>query len=200
MGKILPDESLDILFRQARTYRAWAEKPVSDTILEAVWELAKMGPTSANCSPARVVFVKSPEAKARLRPCLSRGNVAQTMAAPVTAILAYDLAFVDLLPRLYPEEDAPSWFVGKAALIEETAFRNGTLQGAYLILAARALGLDCGPMSGFDRAKVDAEFFPGSTVRSNFLCNIGYGDPDGAPKKLRPRGPRLAFDEACRIL
>jgi 3-hydroxypropanoate dehydrogenase len=200
MGKILPDESLDILFRQARTHRAWHDKPVSDTLLQAVWELAKMGPTSANCSPGRVVFVKSPEAKKRLEPCLSRGNVAQTMAAPVTAILAYDLAFPDLLPRLYPEEDARSWFVGNAKLIAETAFRNGTLQGAYLVLAARALGLDCGPMSGFDNARLDEAFFPGSTVRSNFLCNLGYGDPEGAPKKLRPRGPRLAFDEACRIL
>jgi 3-hydroxypropanoate dehydrogenase len=200
MGKILPDESLDVLFRHARTHRAWVDKPVSDTLLEAAWELAKMGPTSANCSPARVVFVKSPAAKKRLEPCLSRGNVAQTMAAPVTAILAYDLAFPELLPRLYPQEDARSWFAGNDELIRATAFRNGSLQGAYLILAARALGLDCGPMSGFDNAKVDAAFFPDSTVRSNFLVNIGYGDPDGAPKKLEPRGPRLAFDEACRIL
>lgn len=200
MGKILPDESLDILFRAARTHRAWQERPVSDTILQAVWELAKMGPTSANCSPARVMFVKSPEAKRRLEPCLSRGNVEQTMAAPVTAILAYDLAFPDLLPRLYPQEDAKSWFAGNEKLIAETAFRNGTLQGGYLILAARALGLDCGPMSGFDNAKLDAEFFANSTVRSNFLCNIGYADPDGKPKKLGPRGPRLAFDEACRII
>jgi 3-hydroxypropanoate dehydrogenase len=200
MGKILPDESLDVLFRTARTHRAWHETPVSDTILQAVWELAKMGPTSANCSPARVVFVKSPEAKERLRPCLSRGNVEQTMAAPATAILAYDLAFPDLLPRLWPQEDARAWFEGNAALIAETAFRNGTLQGGYLVLAARALGLDCGPMSGFDKAKLDAAFFPGSTVRSNFLCNLGYADPDGRPKKLQPRGPRLAFDEACRIL
>jgi 3-hydroxypropanoate dehydrogenase len=200
MGKILPDESLDVLFRAARTHRAWRATPVSDTILQAVWELAKLGPTSANCSPARVVFVKSPEAKERLRPCLSRGNVEQTMAAPVTAILAYDLAFPDLLPRLWPQEDARAWFEGDAALIAETAFRNGTLQGGYLILAARALGLDCGPMSGFDKAKLDAAFFPGSTVRSNFLCNLGYADPDGQPKKLQPRGPRLAFDEACRIL
>jgi 3-hydroxypropanoate dehydrogenase len=200
MGKILPDESLDILFRQARTHRAWQDKPVSDTLLQAVWELAKMGPTSANCSPARVVFVKSPEAKTRLQPCLSRGNVAQTMAAPVTAILAYDLAFPELLPRLYPQEDAKSWFAGNESLIAETAFRNGTLQGAYLVLAARALGLDCGPMSGFDQARLDAAFFPGSTLRSNFLCNIGYGDPEGAPKKLQPRNPRLAFEEACEIL
>jgi 3-hydroxypropanoate dehydrogenase len=200
MGKILPDESLDILFRAARTHRAWVDKPVSDTLLQAVWELAKQGPTSANCSPGRVVFVKSPEAKERLRPCLSRGNAEQTMAAPVTAILGYDLAFPDLLPRLYPQEDAGSPFVGDAKLIGETAFRNGTLQGAYLILASRALGLDCGPMSGFDNARLDAEFFPGSTVRSNFLCNIGYGDPDGKPKRVGPRDPRLAFDEACRIL
>jgi 3-hydroxypropanoate dehydrogenase len=201
MERILPDESLDVLFREARTHRAWTAKPISDTILEAVWELAKLGPTSANCSPARIVFVKSPEAKARLRPCLSRGNLEQTMAAPATAILAYDLAFPDLLPRLYPEDDtARSWFAGNAALIETTAFRNGTLQGGYFILAARALGLDCGPMSGFDNERLDAEFFPGTAIRSNFLCNLGYADPNGKPKPLRPRGPRLAFDEACKIL
>jgi 3-hydroxypropanoate dehydrogenase len=200
MGKILPDESLDTLFREARTHRAWHDKPVSDTLLHAVWELAKMGPTSGNCSPARIVFVKSPEAKRRLEPCLSRGNVEQTMAAPVTAVIAYDLAFYELMPRLYRQEDARAWFVGNEALIAETAFRNGTLQGGYLILAARALGLDCGPMSGFDQAKLDAAFFAGKTLRSNFLCNIGYADPTGAPKPLRPRDARLAFDEACRIL
>jgi 3-hydroxypropanoate dehydrogenase len=200
MGKILPDDSLDHLFREARTHRAWASTPVSDTLLQAIWELAKMGPTSANCSPGRVLFVKSQEAKKRLEPCLSRSNVEQTMLAPATAVVAYDLGFPERLPRLYPNEEAPSWFTGNEALTEEAAFRNGTLQGGYLILAARALGLDCGPMSGFDRQKVDAEFFPSTTIRSNFLVNLGYGDPDGAPKPLGPRGPRLAFDEACQIL
>lgn len=196
MSRILGDEALDLLFREARTHNAWADKPVSDTILRAVYELAKMGPTSANCSPMRVVFVKSREAKERLEPALSAGNREKTMKAPATAIVAYDLEFYEHLPRLFPHEDARSWFVGNPDLIRTTAFRNGTLQGAYLMLAARALGLDCGPMSGFDNAKVDAEFFPNSSIRSNFLCNLGYGDPAG----LFPRSPRFEFDEACRIL
>ena len=196
MGRILSDEGLDLLFREARTHNAWQDKPISDTLLRAVFELAKMGPTSANCSPMRVVFVKSREAKERLRPALSAGNVEKTMKAPVTAIVAYDTEFYEHLPRLFPHDDARSWFAGKPELIQTTAFRNGTLQGAYLILAARSLGLDCGPMSGFDNAKVDAEFFPGGTVKSNFLCNLGYGDPSG----LFPRSPRFDFDEACRIL
>jgi 3-hydroxypropanoate dehydrogenase len=196
VSRILSDEALDLLFREARTHNSWADEPVSDTILHAVYELAKMGPTSANCSPMRVVFVKSREAKERLKPALSVGNLEKTMKAPVTAILAYDLGFHEHLPRLFPHDDARSWFAGKPELIKTTAFRNGTLQGAYLMLAARALGLDCGPMSGFDNAKVDAEFFPESSVRSNFLCNLGHGDPSG----LFPRSPRFAFDEACRIL
>jgi 3-hydroxypropanoate dehydrogenase len=154
-----------------------------------------MGPTSANCSPMRVVFVKSPEAKERLRPALSAGNTAKTMAAPVTAIVAYDLDFIEMLPRLFPHDNARAWFEGKEELIRTTAFRNGTLQGAYLMMAARALGLDCGPMSGFDNGKVDAAFFPGGRIRSNFLCNLGYGDPKG----LFERSPRLSFDEACEI-
>jgi 3-hydroxypropanoate dehydrogenase len=196
MHKILPDEGLDILFREARTHNAWLDKPVSDTLLQAIFELAKMGPTSANCSPMRVIFAKSREAKERLRPALSAGNLEKTMSAPVTAILAYDLEFYEHLPRLFPQTDARPWFTGKPALIEATAFRNGSLQAAYFIIAARALGLDCGPMSGFDNAKVDAEFFPGRKVKSNFLCNIGYGDPS----KLFPRNPRFAFEDVCQIL
>jgi 3-hydroxypropanoate dehydrogenase len=196
MGKILDDASLDTLFRAARTHNKWQEKPVSAALLQAVWELAKMAPTSANCSPARVLFVTSPEAKAKLSPALSEGNRAKTMQAPVTAIVGYDLAFYDKLPFLFPHTDARPWFAGKPEVIQATAFRNGSLQGAYLMLAARALGLDCGPMSGFDNAMVDAEFFPDGIVKSNFLCNLGYGDPAG----LMPRSPRFAFDEVCRIL
>ena len=191
----LDDAALDILFRTARTYRAWRDRAVGDDTLHAIYELMKWGPTSSNCCPARIVFVKSREAKARLEPALDRGNVRQTMAAPATAIIGYDLEFYEKLPLLAPHADVRATFVGKADLIATTAFRNGSLQGAYLIIAARALGLDCGPMSGFDNARVDAEFFPDGKVRSNFLCNLGYGDP----ATLRPRAPRLAFDDACRI-
>ena len=187
--------ALDQLFRTARTYRAWRDQAVSDETLHSIYELMKWGPTSSNCCPARIVFVKTPEAKARLEPALDAGNVRQTMAAPATAIIGYDLEFYEKLPLLAPHADVRSGFVGKPELIRSTAFRNGSLQGGYLIVAARALGLDCGPMSGFDNAKVDAEFFPGGTIKSNFLCNLGYGDP----AKLRPRAPRLAFDSACRI-
>jgi 3-hydroxypropanoate dehydrogenase len=196
MKMILDDAALDTLFRTARTHNAWQKKPVSDALLQAVWELAKMGPTSANCSPMRILFVRSAEAKARLVPLLLEGNRAKTLQAPVTAIIGYDLEFHDKLPRLFPHTDARAWFVGKPELIATTAFRNGTLQGAYLIMAARALGLDCGPMSGFDNDAVDAAFFPGGTVKSNFLCSLGYGDPAG----MLPRHPRLAFDEACKIV
>jgi 3-hydroxypropanoate dehydrogenase len=192
----LPDLSLDQIFRTARTYRAWRDEPIADDTLRALYELMKWGPTSGNCCPARLVFVKSPAAKERLKPTLDAGNVKQTMAAPATAIVAYDLEFYEKLPMLAPHFDARSEFVGKPALISSTAFRNGSLQGAYMIIAARALGLDCGPMSGFDNAKLDAAFFPGTTWQSNFLCNLGYGDP----AKLHPRAPRLAFDEACRIV
>jgi 3-hydroxypropanoate dehydrogenase len=196
-GKIVNDEALDVIFRDARTHNAWLDKDVSDTMLHALWELAKMPPTSANCSPARVLFLKSREAKERLRPALSEGNLEKTMAAPVTAIVAYDLDFYEHLPKLFPHnQEARSWFAGKDEHIRVSAVRNGTLQGGYLILAARALGLDCGPMSGFDNAIVDAEFFGGTQLKSNFLCNIGYGDP----KALFPRSPRFSFDEACRIL
>ena len=192
----IDERALDVLFRQARTHNGWNGKPVGEDLLRAAWDLAKMGPTSANCSPARIVFVISPEAKERLKPCLLEGNVEKTMAAPATAIIGHDLTFHDRLPDLFPHTDARSWFVGNSTLIETTAFRNGTLQGAYFILAARAMGLDCGPMSGFDNAKVDEAFFAGTAIRSNFLCNLGYGDPE----MLHPRGPRLTFDEACEIV
>lgn len=191
----LDDAALDTIFRSARTIRKWTPRPVAEATLRAVYDLMKLGPTSANCSPARIVFVTSKEAKERLRPCLIPSNVDKTMSAPVTAIVGHDLEFYEQLPRLYPFDDARSWFAGDRPLIEATAFRNGSLQGAYLIIACRALGLDCGPMSGFDNAKVDEAFFAGTSVRSNFLCNIGYGDRTG----LAPRAPRLAFEEACRI-
>ena len=191
----LDDAALDQLFRTARTHNGWLPQPVTDDELRAIYDLMKWAPTSANCSPARIVFVRTREGKERLRPALSPGNLDKTMAAPVTAIIGYDLAFYEKLPQLFPHTDARAWFAGKPAVIETTAFRNGSLQGAYLILAARALGLDCGPMSGFDNAMVDAEFFAGTSIRSNFLCNLGHGDPT----KLFGRSPRLAFDEACRI-
>lgn len=196
MSRILSDQGLDLIFRAARTHRAWRDEPVGDVLLQAIYDLAKMGPTSGNCCPLRVVFLRSPEAKARLKPALDEGNVAQTMSAPVTAIVAHDLLFYERMPRLAPHADARAIFHGKDELIAETAFRNGSLQGAYLMIAARALGLDCGPMSGFDRAAVDRAFFPAGHVESNFLCNLGYGDP----ARLHPRAPRLDFDDACRIL
>ncbi|MFN3883535.1 MAG: malonic semialdehyde reductase [Rhodocyclaceae bacterium] len=192
----LDDAALDQLFRAARTHNAWQDKPVPDSLLRELHELMKWGPTSANCWPLRVVFVKSPEAKARLIPLLMEGNRAKVQAAPVTAILGMDMAFYELLPKLFPHTDARSWFIGNEALIETTAFRNSSLQGAYFMLAARALGLDCGPMSGFDNAQVDAEFFAGTTIKSNFICSLGYGDPAG----LFPRSPRPEFDEVCKII
>ena len=188
--------ALDVIFRQARTHSRWQPRPVEESVLRQLFDLLRFGPTSANCLPGRFVFLCSPEAKARLKPALAPGNVDKTMAAPVTVIIAHDLDFPDTLPKTFPQVDARSWFAGNTPLTETTAFRNGSLQGAYLIIAARALGLDCGPMSGFDNAKLDAEFFPGGRVRSNFLCNLGYGDPAG----LYPRNPRLDFDEACQIL
>lgn len=193
---MLDDAVLDLLFRQARTQDGWAGDSVGEDRIRAVFDLLRMGPTSANCQPGRFVFVTTDAAREKLRPCLSEGNTAKTMTAPVTAIIDYDMAFLDLLPRLFPSADARSWFAGQPALIEETAFRNGTLQGAYLIMACRALGLDCAPMSGFDRAKVDAAFFAGTTIKSNFLCGIGHGDPAA----LGARAPRLDFDEACKIV
>jgi 3-hydroxypropanoate dehydrogenase len=197
MSHQLNDEALDTLFRKGRTHIFWQDKPVSDDLLRQVYDLMKWGPTSANCSPGRILFLRTQEAKERLRPALSPNNVDKTMKAPVTAIVAHDLKFYEQLPRLFPNNPAArGWFSDSPRLAEVTAFRNGTLQGAYFILAARSLGLDCGPMSGFDNAKVDAEFFAGTSEKSNFLCNLGYGDAS----KLFPRNPRLDFDETCKLL
>src|SRR6266478_6421800 len=202
---------VDKLFREARTHGAWLDKPVSNETLRELYDALKWGPTSANSSPARFLFIRTAKARERLKPSLAPGNVAKTMAAPVTVIVAYDLQFYNKLPKLFPHNPGMrDLFAANAALIEVTARRNSSLQGAYLILAARALGLDCGPMSGFDNAKLDEEFFgagktcegcdqeffPAGHVRSNFLCNLGYGDP----AKLPPRGPRLAFNEACTLM
>jgi 3-hydroxypropanoate dehydrogenase len=192
----LDDNALDRIFRQARTHNVWRDRPVSDELLRQAVDLAKMGPTSANCSPMRIVFVRSKEAKERLRPTLAPGNIDKTMAAPVTAIIGYDLEFYELLPKLFPHADMRKAFVGKPDFIKDSAFRNSSLQGAYFILALRSLGLDTGPMSGFDNAKVDAAFFSGTSVKSNFLINIGHGDP----AKLFPRSPRLSFEEIARIV
>jgi 3-hydroxypropanoate dehydrogenase len=186
----------DILFNAARTHNKWTDAPVSDETLHELYTLLCMGPTSANCSPARFLFLRTAEAKERLRPALSAGNLEKTMTAPVVAIVAYDPTFYEYLPRLFPHADAKAWFVSSAALAEETAFRNGTLQGAYLIMAARAVGLDAGPMSGFDKGKVDEAFLADRGWKSNFLVNLGHGDPAGLFERL----PRLAFDEACTLL
>jgi 3-hydroxypropanoate dehydrogenase len=196
MANTLGNKALDQLFTRARSHNAWQATTVEDEVLRRLYDVVKMGPTSANGSPARFVFVTSPAAKARLKACLAPTNVEKTMAAPVTVIVGYDTEFYEKLPKLFPHADARSWFVGNRELIQNTAFRNSSLQGAYLILAARALGLDCGPMSGFDNEKVDAEFFPDGRVKSNFLVNLGYGDSS----KLFPRGPRLAFEEACQVV
>jgi 3-hydroxypropanoate dehydrogenase len=189
------NEALDQMFRTARTHSAWLPKPVDDALLKQIVELTVLGPTSFNSSPARFVFVKSPEAKEKLRPALSEANIEKTMAAPVTVIAAMDMAFYERLPKLSPHSDVRGWFDGNEGMIHSTAFRNASLQGAYLIIAARALGLDAGPMSGFQPAKVDEAFFAGTTIKSNFLINLGYGDHS----KLRARLPRLAFDEIARI-
>lgn len=183
------------LFDDARTHNAWLDRPVPDETLRRLYDLVKWAPTSANTSPARIVFVRSPEAKARLVPLMSEGNRDKTAQAPVTAIIGMDLAFHEQLPKLFPHTNARAWFEGQPAKIEETAMRNSSLQGGYFILAARALGLDCGPMSGFDTAAVDAAFWAGTRVRTNFICNLGHGDP----ARLMPRNPRLAFEDACRI-
>ncbi|MGF6470694.1 malonic semialdehyde reductase [Paraburkholderia youngii] len=192
----LSDQALAQLFRDARTHNGWQNKPIDDAVLRELMEFVLLGPTSANSSPGRFVFVRTPEGKEKLRPALSAGNLEKTMAAPVTVIVAMDMAFYEQLPKLFPHADARSWFVGNERLIADTAFRNSTLQGGYLILAARALGLDTGPMLGFDQAKVDEAFFAGTTVKSNFLINLGYGDPS----RLFPRSPRFSFDEAARIV
>lgn len=200
MNSPLNDLALDQIFRTARTYRrsagAWLDKPVEDELLRRAYDLAKLGPTSANSQPLRVVFVRTAEAKEKLKSALSASNVAQTMAAPATAIVAADHDFYKHLPRLYKEEDALPWFEGKEEAIRETAFRNSSLQGAYLIIALRALGLDCGPMSGFHKPSVDKLFFADTSIKSNFLINIGYGNPD----VLHAREERFEFDEACRIV
>lgn len=184
------------LFTEARTYSAWQDKEVPDNLLQQVYDLCKWGPTSANCLPMRIAFVKSKEAKEKLKPCLDKGNVEKTMSAPVTAIIGHDLAFFEYLPRLWPHSDMKSVFEKDPEKAKIAAFRNGTLQGGYFIVAARGVGLDCGPMSGFDNGKVDEAFFPGTQIKSNFLCNLGYGDAS----KLYPRGPRLEFNEACKVL
>ena len=196
MSKTIAREPLEQIFLAARTHNAWQDKDVPDNVLHELIDIMKMGPTSANCSPARFLFVRSDAAKERLRPHLSEGNQKKTMTAPVCAIIGYDMDFYEHLPRLFPHDDAKSWFEGKPDHIATTAFRNGTLQGAYFILAARSLGLDTGPMSGFDNAGVDAEFFAGTQTKSNFLCSIGYGDPSG----LFPRSPRFGFDDIAQIL
>jgi 3-hydroxypropanoate dehydrogenase len=187
--------STEQLFTEARTQNGYLPTPVPDAQLQALYDLLKWGPTSANSSPARFVFVRSEEAKARLLPCMAPGNQAKVAQAPVTVIVGMDMLFFDKLPQLFPHTDARAWFVGNAPMIEATAFRNSSLQGAYLIMAARALGLDCGPMSGFDSAKVDAAFWAGTAVRCNFICTLGHGDAS----KLMPRSPRLAFAEACTL-
>ncbi|HJZ42478.1 MAG TPA: malonic semialdehyde reductase [Hyphomicrobiaceae bacterium] len=197
MANRLDEASLKQLLLEARTHNVWLPREVPDGLLRELVDVMKMGPTSANCSPARIIFVKSKEAKERLKPFLSEGNRDKTMKAPVCAIIGYDLAFYEHLPRLFPHnQEARSWFAGKPDHIRTTAARNGSLQGGYFILAARALGLDAGAMSGFDNAGVDREFFSGTEVKSNFLCNLGFGDRSA----LMPRSPRFAFDEMAKIL
>ena len=195
----LSPEGMDLIFRNARTHNGWQQTPVSDKSLRELYDLMQWAPTTMNTNPARILFLRSREAKERLKPALSPGNVDKTMAAPVTAVIAYDTEFYELLPKLFPHnQNARDIFAGaeKKANNEKIAFRNGSMQGGYFILAARSIGLDCGPMSGFDNAKVDAEFFAGTGIKSNFLCNLGYGDPS----KVMPRNPRPAFDEVCRLL
>jgi 3-hydroxypropanoate dehydrogenase len=192
----LDQACLNQLFLDAHTHNAWQDRPVADELLHRLYDTFRMGPTSANCSPARIVFVKSRAAKEKLAPALAEGNRAKSMTAPVTAIIGHDLHFYDKLGKLFPNApDAPSWFNKDEATAYISAFRNSSLQGAYLIIAARALGLDCGPMSGFDNALTDKLFFAGTAIKSNFICNLGYGDASG----VYPRNPRLDFDEACKI-
>ncbi len=196
MSKPIDQGALDQIFLEARSHNAWRDQEVSGGLLVELIDIMKTGPTSANCSPARILFLKTPAAKERLKSSLSPGNQEKTMAAPVCAVIGHDMSFYDHLPKLFPHNDAKSWFAGKPDHIATTAFRNGTLQGAYFIIAARALGLDTGPMSGFDNAGVDQEFFAGTNVKSNFLCNLGYGDASG----LFPRSPSFDFDEIAQIL
>ena len=195
MSEALNPTAINTLFTQARTHNGWLPQPVSDETLREIYALLKWGPTSANCSPARFVFIRTPEGKEKLRPALSSGNLEKTLTAPVTAIVAWDSTFYDRLPALFPHGDARSWFTSSPALAEETAFRNSAMQAAYLIFACRALGLDTGPMSGFDREKVDAAFFTGTPLKSNLLVNIGYGDASNVYARL----PRLTFEDACGL-
>lgn len=195
-GLPLDDAALDTLFRTARSYNSWSDAPVTDADLRRIFDLAVLGPTAANALPARFVFCRTPDARAKLAACVFDDNQAKVRAAPVTAIIAMDLEFHDRLPTLFPHADARSWFAGDDVGILDTAFRSSSLQGAYLMLAARALGFDCGPLSGFDKAAVDAAFFAGTAVRTNFLCQIGHGTTD----RLFPRLPRLTFDEAAQLV
>lgn len=196
LDSITLENVVNTLWSNARTHNGWLDKPVANDLLKKIYDAAKFGPTSANCSPLRIVFVASHAAKERLRPCLMEGNIDKTMTAPVTAIFGYDLSFYDHLPKLFPHTDAKVWFVGNDDLIHNTAFRNSTLQAAYVMLAARAYGLDYGAMSGFDHQKIDDTFFKDTTIKSNFLCNFGYGDTS----KLFPRSPRFDFDDVCHIV
>ena len=197
MADILNDHGMDLLLREAHTAQAWSDQPVEPQTLRALYDLVRWGPTSANCSPARYLFITSDAGKARLKPCLADINVDKVMAAPVTVLIGYDMEFYELLPKLFPlAPDAKTWFTGSQQLIHDTAFRNGTLQGGYFILAARALGLDCAPMSGFDNGVADTEFFPDGRIKSNFLCCLGHSDPSAD----LPRTPRLDFDEACQMI
>jgi 3-hydroxypropanoate dehydrogenase len=192
---MLDQHALDIIFTQARTHRAWLDRPVTNGQLRDIYELMKWCPTAANCQPARIAFVKSPEAKERLAACVDKGNVEKVLTAPVTAIVGMDMAFTRKLPQLFPVANAADWYKDEKVK-EETAFRNSSLQGGYFILAARAVGLDCGPMSGFDADKVNGAFFVGTQVKANFICGLGYGDKE----KLGPRLPRLTFEAACAIV
>ena len=197
MPHAVSDEALDTLFRTARSHNRWTDEPVSEALLMAIYDLMRWGPTSGNITPARIAFITSIDAKRRLEPLLDKGNQEKSMTAPAVAIIAYDLDFPETLSILKPyAPGAKKYYDGKSELIREDAFRNGTLQGAYFMLAARALGLDCGPMGGFDRAGVDKEFFAGTQIKSNFLCALGHGNPAA----LHPRAPRLSFDQACKIL
>lgn len=194
-GNVLTEQAMKQIFTEARTCNAWLPETVGDNVLKKIYDLMKFGPTSANCCPLRIVFVKTRTAKERLKPALSEGNIEKTMAAPVTAIFAQDMKFYEHLPMLFPHADARSWFTGNDALIAETAMRNCSLQAAYFMIAARAYGLDCGPMSGFDQEKVNLEFFKGGAVKANFLCNLGYGDKAA----LYPRSPRFKFEDVCQV-
>ncbi len=196
MKQPLDKRSLDLLFNEARTYNSWQNKPVDDSILKQIYDLTKMAPTSANCQPMRLVFVKSKSGKEKLRQALHEANIEKTMSAPVTAIIGMDMEFYEHLPELFPHTDARSWFAGNEQLIYDTAYRNSSMQGGYFILAARALGLDTGALSGFDNEKIDELFFAGTKIKSNFLCNIGYGDDEG----MFARSPRPDFDKFCKIV